>query len=136
MGGAIAVCIVPSYVSTSYQQSMSCCCRIYETSEMMPLVVDVRSSEQFHIGSLPGAISAPWRQFDEHVESIELHKAMVEANVVGTRKQVDVFVVCRRGNDSQRAVSRLRELGLTTATDMIGGMEAWARDVDPTFPLY
>ncbi|MEW5298691.1 MAG: hypothetical protein WDW36_001783 [Sanguina aurantia] len=44
----------------------------------------------------------------------------VEALVAGLR-QVPVFVVCRRGNNSQKAVARLRALGFNTATDIIGG---------------
>jgi adenylyltransferase and sulfurtransferase len=48
-----------------------------------------------------------------------------------------LFVVCRRGNDSQRAVALLRqEVGLSVAVDVVGGTEGWAREVDPGFPLY
>ena len=51
---------------------------------------------------------------------------------------VDLYVVCRRGNDSQRAVARLREVagGLEHAVDVVGGLEAWAAEVDPGFPTY
>lgn len=52
------------------------------------------------------------------------------------RQPVDLYVVCRRGNDSQRAVARLRQLGITHGVDVVGGMEAWAREVDPSFPTY
>jgi len=47
-----------------------------------------------------------------------------------------VSVVCRRGNDSQRALQRIHEMGYTQGVDVIGGVESWARTVDPTFPLY
>eukprot|EP00884_Botryococcus_braunii_P020045 jgi/Botrbrau1/6724/Bobra.0324s0015.1 len=47
-----------------------------------------------------------------------------------------VFVVCRRGNDSQRAVHLLRQTGFEGAVDLVGGLQAWAREVDPRFPLY
>jgi adenylyltransferase/sulfurtransferase len=49
---------------------------------------------------------------------------------------VELYVVCRRGNDSQRAVARLRELGIEHAVDMVGGMEAWGKEIDSTFPIY
>lgn len=52
------------------------------------------------------------------------------------RQPVDLYVVCRRGNDSQRAVARLRQLGITHGVDVVGGMEAWATEVDPSFPTY
>ncbi|GAB4818434.1 hypothetical protein N2152v2_005480 [Parachlorella kessleri] len=49
---------------------------------------------------------------------------------------VDLYVLCRRGNDSQRAVARLRQLGIVHGVDVVGGMEAWAQQVDPDFPTY
>ncbi|CAL5341680.1 unnamed protein product [Camellia sinensis] len=47
-----------------------------------------------------------------------------------------LYVVCRRGNDSQRAVDYLHKMGFTSAKDIIGGLESWAHDVDPNFPTY
>eukprot|EP00877_Chromochloris_zofingiensis_P010503 jgi/Chrzof1/5706/Cz16g12150.t1 len=46
-----------------------------------------------------------------------------------------VYVVCRRGNDSQLAVERLRQAGIYTAVDVVGGMQAWAKEVDSDMPL-
>ena len=50
-----------------------------------------------------------------------------------------VYVVCRRGNDSQKGVLALRESlrGLDVSVkDIIGGLHSWAKDVDPSFPVY
>lgn len=47
-----------------------------------------------------------------------------------------VYVVCRRGNDSQLAVRLLRERGFQQTQDIIGGLERWAREIEPTFPTY
>jgi len=47
-----------------------------------------------------------------------------------------VYVVCRRGNQSQRAVQLLRLHGFENSRDIIGGMARWAIDVDPSFPVY
>ncbi len=46
-----------------------------------------------------------------------------------------VVVLCRRGNNSQRVAARLRALGVGGVTDMRGGYQAWAREVDPGVPL-
>jgi adenylyltransferase and sulfurtransferase len=51
-------------------------------------------------------------------------------------KQASLYVVCRRGNDSQRAVQLLHEKGFIFAKDIIGGLQSWALDVDPDFPAY
>ncbi|KAK3003647.1 hypothetical protein RJ639_019152 [Escallonia herrerae] len=47
-----------------------------------------------------------------------------------------LYVICRRGNDSQRAVQLLHKMGFSAAKDIIGGLESWARDVDLNFPCY
>ena len=61
-----------------------------------------------------------------------------------------VYVVCKRGNDSQSAVQSLLKL-LRTVTDgspndkdkegfvlkdIIGGLTAWSNQIDHTFPKY
>jgi len=54
-------------------------------------------------------------------------------------KNLSVYVVCRRGNDSQRAVRLMQdkfgELPLTFK-DIHGGLHKWAKDVDQNFPVY
>ncbi len=46
-----------------------------------------------------------------------------------------VVVLCRRGNNSQLAALRLAAAGVAGVTDMRGGYQAWAREVDPHMPL-
>ena len=57
-----------------------------------------------------------------------------------------VYVVCRLGNDSQKAVQTLnehflskntdRKASIETIKDLIGGITAWANTVDKNFPKY
>jgi len=49
--------------------------------------------------------------------------------------EVPVAVLCRRGNDSLVATRALREAGIN-ARDVVGGLQAWSRTVDPQFPTY
>lgn len=62
---------------------------------------------------------------------------------------VSVYVVCRRGNDSQLAVQllqkqRAEESGSSGPTsrcgviirDIVGGLREWTDTVDPLFPKY
>lgn len=52
---------------------------------------------------------------------------------------IPVFVVCRRGNDSQRAVKLLQDKfsGLSLSfKDIQGGLHGWAKHVDTNFPIY
>lgn len=49
-----------------------------------------------------------------------------------------VFALCRRGNDSQKAVLELRKLlpAAVPVKDVRGGLHAWADKVDKDFPVY
>lgn len=50
---------------------------------------------------------------------------------------VNVYIVCRLGNDSQIAAEALRSFDeRDVIQDIIGGLKAWARDVDDNFPIY
>uniref|UniRef100_A0A1A8QC82 Adenylyltransferase and sulfurtransferase MOCS3 n=1 Tax=Nothobranchius rachovii TaxID=451742 RepID=A0A1A8QC82_9TELE len=55
--------------------------------------------------------------------------------------QPAVYVICKLGNDSQKAVQVLEkmsgsEVESIAVKDICGGLMAWAMNVDPTFPQY
>ena len=83
-------------------------------------LIDVRPSDQFEICSLPGS---------KNVQMNELVKLTLP-------KEIQIITVCRRGNQSQRAVLKLREAGFSNVKDIIGGITAYGRYVDPEFPVY
>ena len=51
-----------------------------------------------------------------------------------------IFVMCRRGNASQKAVrelkNRMKNLDSFEIKDVIGGIGGWAQDIDPDLPMY
>jgi adenylyltransferase/sulfurtransferase len=54
-----------------------------------------------------------------------------------------VFVVCRRGNDSQLVVKVLKKhfsentkVNVNQIKDIIGGLQSWTNSVDENFPKY
>lgn len=52
---------------------------------------------------------------------------------------VQVVVVCRRGNDSQKAVRLLKaqlQVDDVCIRDLVGGLTAWTEEIDPSFPKY
>ncbi|EPS61089.1 hypothetical protein M569_13711, partial [Genlisea aurea] len=96
------------------------------------VLIDVRPSHHYKIVSLPGSINVPLGRMEGKVGEIRAALSSDdETGVVG-----GLYVICRRGNDSQRAVEFLHKVGLSCAKDIIGGLESWAKDVDPTFPTY
>ncbi|KAI8924450.1 hypothetical protein BC831DRAFT_513356 [Entophlyctis helioformis] len=85
------------------------------------VLVDVRDQMQFEICALPNSLHVPFDKLQERLPEIVQHR---------------IFVVCRRGNDSQMAVRTLKAGGIESAFDIIGGLEEWSRTIDPTFPNY
>jgi adenylyltransferase/sulfurtransferase len=51
--------------------------------------------------------------------------------------KLQIYVICRLGNDSQRAVKYLKGLyDSIKIKDIIGGLEEYAVKIDPSFPRY
>lgn len=97
------------------------------------ILVDVRPEHHFQIVALPNSLNIPLPALENRVSEISSAlQEMEDRNGTGA----SLFVVCRRGNDSQRAVQYLKKVGLTHVKDIVGGMEGWAHDVDPNFPTY
>lgn len=101
------------------------------------VLVDVRPAHHFKIVSLPNAMNIPLSSLESRLA--EISSALKEEEKrkhSGFESGASLYVICRRGNDSQRAVQLLHKVGFTSARDIIGGLEAWARDVDPNIPTY
>lgn len=101
------------------------------------ILVDVRPAHHFRIVSLPNSINIPLSDLESRLPEISsAMKEKEEHRGSNASSGSNLYVVCRRGNDSQRAVQALHKLGFTSARDIIGGLESWANDVDPSFPVY
>lgn len=93
------------------------------------LLLDVRPTCQFEMCHLAKSINVPLEQLNDQLGLLEQKLA----------HSSEVVVVCRRGNDSQLAVEKLEEAWKgrgVKVRDVRGGLEAWAKTVDPTFPTY
>ncbi|KAG6373302.1 hypothetical protein JVT61DRAFT_6440 [Boletus reticuloceps] len=100
--------------------------RIRLESQEQCVLLDVRPKTEFGICHLPGSSSVPLLQL------LADPPAYVPSNVTAK-----IVVLCRLGNDSQIAAEALRELNpLFDVRDVIGGLRAWAKHVDPQFPVY
>ncbi|ONK77650.1 uncharacterized protein A4U43_C02F9020 [Asparagus officinalis] len=97
------------------------------------ILVDVRPAHHFKISAIPESINIPLSMLEQKMSTLDL--VLREARQASSRP-ASLYVVCRRGNDSQRAVKFLSENGFASAKDIVGGLESWAKDVDPTFPTY
>uniref|UniRef100_A0A0K0EMY8 Adenylyltransferase and sulfurtransferase MOCS3 homolog n=1 Tax=Strongyloides stercoralis TaxID=6248 RepID=A0A0K0EMY8_STRER len=95
------------------------------------VLIDCRSKEEFQICHLTNTINIPLKEMDKtSLEDIE--------NKVN-KKLDKVYIICHRGNDSQKAVEKLKtkfEGKCTVLKDVIGGYEAWNQLIDDQFPTY
>ncbi|KAG8778060.1 Urmylation protein, partial [Serendipita sp. 398] len=104
--------------------------RLMEKSTLT--IIDVRPSTEFGICNLPRSI---------HVLLPDL--LANPAVYFPQEPMTEIYIVCRLGNDSQIAAEALRDLRRASSgfeaviiKDVIGGLRAWAKEVDASFPIY
>ncbi len=51
-------------------------------------------------------------------------------------RDAEVIVLCHHGNRSAQVTAWLRDVGYTRVFNLDGGIDAWARDVDPSVGSY
>jgi rhodanese-related sulfurtransferase len=85
------------------------------------LLVDTRTLEQrARDGEIPGALVIDRTVIEWRLDPTSPSR-IPEARDYGVR----VIVVCNQGFSSSLAAASLLDLGLTNATDVIGGFEGW-----------
>jgi len=89
-------------------------------------LVDVRNPAEAEIVVIPSAVLIPLATI-ESGEAIEQVRSLAE----GRR----LFVHCKLGMRSAKAAHLLAEHGIS-ATNVTGGIDAWAQEVDPILPRY
>ncbi|XVF77375.1 hypothetical protein PTKIN_Ptkin14bG0038000 [Pterospermum kingtungense] len=99
------------------------------------VLVDVRPEHHYQIVSIPKSLNIPLASLETRLSEIS-SALKQEQEHEGTGSGANLYVICRRGNDSQRAVQYLHNKGFNLAKDIVGGLESWAHDVDPNFPMY
>lgn len=95
---------------------------VWRSGRSPPVILDVRETWELQICGFPEAI---------HVALGELPGR--EAELPTDRPLV---VVCHTGRRSLLATRHLRARGLRLATNLRGGVDAWALEVDPTMARY
>lgn len=94
--------------------------------ELPYLLLDIRPNEQFELSSFSEGIHVPMTELEKDPLKVEDVKA-----AAGRGKQV--VVLCRRGNQSQDCVRLLRDSGMGDVVDIVGGCQAWQKEIDPSF---
>ena len=86
------------------------------------LLLDVREPHELEISSLPGAQLIPLGQLAAQMDGLDRTRELV--------------LICRTGTRSARALEVLTGAGFTHVKNLRGGINAWARAVDPSLAIY
>lgn len=99
-------------------------------------LLDVRAEKWHAFASLPGSFSIPLKELESGLSRIQsmLQQATGSENP-SQAHSAPLVVYCRRGNDSQLAVSLLQDHGFLSARSLRGGLQAWGTEVDKSFPV-
>ncbi|KAM9707644.1 adenylyltransferase and sulfurtransferase MOCS3 [Menidia menidia] len=108
------------------------------------ILLDVRPRVEVDICHLPFSLNIPLSSLEErkseHLRLLQGRISQLKQEMAAERRPA-VYVICKQGNDSQKAVQVLEKLSgsevdAITVKDVCGGLMAWAKNIDPTFPQY
>jgi len=95
--------------------------RVQDEVDAGALIVDIRPFEQRERdGSLPGSVV-----IDRNVLEWRLDPTCPNRLPEATSAELRIILVCNEGYGSSIAAANLQRLGLSNATDLVGGFQAW-----------
>jgi rhodanese-related sulfurtransferase len=93
-----------------------------DESKEPPLLLDVRQ---------------PWEAECCRIEGAQLiPMALLPARYAELDPEREIVVICHHGVRSYHAARFLEHNGYARVTNLTGGVDAWAKDVDPTMSTY
>lgn len=86
------------------------------------LLIDVREEHELTICRIGIARNIPMRQIPENISELPHNKHLL--------------IMCHHGGRSRRVTEYLRSQGIDTATNIDGGVDGWALEIDPSIARY
>lgn len=93
-----------------------------DDSRAKPLLLDVREPWEYERCHLAGASLVPMRELPARLDEIE--------------PDAPVVCICHHGTRSAHAAMFLARQGIADVYNLTGGVDSWARHVDPAMPTY
>jgi rhodanese-related sulfurtransferase len=87
-----------------------------------PLLLDVREPWETALCALPGAVAIPMAQIPVRADELDPARPVV--------------CICHHGLRSAQVAVYLARRGFDATINLAGGIDAWARQVDPSCPTY
>ena len=87
-----------------------------------PLIIDVREPWEYQLCSLPDTVLIPMGSIQQRLDELDPDRETV--------------VLCHHGIRSQHVAIYLQRVGFTQLHNLRGGINAWARELDPHMETY
>ena len=87
-----------------------------------PFILDVRNPVEYEICKLPESFLIPLSQLPQRTGELDPDQ--------------EIIVHCKTGQRSAHAVELLRGAGFQKVKNLLGGIEAWAEEIDSDMPTY
>jgi sulfur-carrier protein adenylyltransferase/sulfurtransferase len=87
-----------------------------------PMLLDVRQDWETQLCRLPNAVHIPIEELELRVDELN--------------PQDDIVVYCHQGVRSAAVAEYLRSLGFRSVRNLTGGLDSWARAIDPSMRRY
>lgn len=87
-----------------------------------PIVIDVREPWEWQLARISGSTHLPMGEIPSRIQEIDPTHPTV--------------VICHHGVRSLQVVAYLQRQGFDNLHNLMGGIDAWSRNVDPSVPLY
>lgn len=85
-------------------------------------LLDVREEWEFQTAHIEGSILIPMGQVASRIAELD--------------SAAETVVICHHGGRSMQVAGLLEQLGFPNVINLAGGVDAWARSVDPSMPVY
>jgi adenylyltransferase/sulfurtransferase len=85
-------------------------------------IIDVREPHELEISHIEGAEVIPLGQLASRMSELDSAE--------------EIVLICKMGSRSIRALEVLHSAGFRKIKNLKGGINAWAREVDPSLPIY
>jgi rhodanese-related sulfurtransferase len=93
-----------------------------EVGTKEPLILDVREDWEFKLCHLPGSLHIPMREIPSRLQELDRTRPVV--------------CLCHHGMRSMQVAMFLEHHGIDEVYNLSGGIDAWARQVDPSCATY
>ena len=87
-----------------------------------PVLLDVREPWEFQTCRLEESLLIPMREIPARIDELDL--------------EADTVVICHHGMRSMQVAYFLHRQGFARVHNLAGGVDAWARTVDPAMTVY